>query len=180
MPTMRHVLAIVLLLTACATANQQQPPVVAPKWDAVPATILDAFCARLQMDAIATGAPLTIVQTTAPLATQQSMNALLITMPARVKVGNVAGSAADANRSMPIVTEGSACGWRAIPASEKKNHADELLVELSAPALHPFSPRRAGLFARVTLGGENPAWYWINLVPYGDRWRVSSVSVLVQ
>ena len=173
----RLLIVLPFVFFACASPPPAAPP---PRIDVVPVAALDAFCARLQMDAIASGAPISIVSTTQPLATQQSVSSLRLVARGRNKPSNVAQSAADANRALPVSTEGSTCRWRPVAVADIDRHYDEMLVELSAPAANPFSPREAGLFARVTVGGEGAAWYWIAMVPYGERWRVAGVSVLVQ
>ncbi len=168
----------VLFLAACAT--QPRPQLTAPDWTAVPPGVLDGLCARLQMDAIATGAPLAIVSTTRPLATPQSLNALAILAPGRVSGQLVTRSVADLNRELPVTTEGASCGWRAIAAAQLAAHHDELMVELSAPAINPFAPKSGGMFARASVGGQGTSWYWITLVPRNGRWAVGPVYVLVQ
>ena len=169
-----------LLLSACATQPPPQPQLSAPEWTAIPPAVLDSLCARLQMDAIATTAPLALVSTTRPLATPQSLNALAMTARGRVKTDRAARSAAELNRSLPIVSEGTTCRWRPIQASQFDAHHDEMIVELSAQAIHPFSPKTGGLFARVTVGGQGASLYWITLFPSGGRWVVGPVQVLVQ
>ncbi|HEX8408626.1 MAG TPA: hypothetical protein VF883_07170 [Thermoanaerobaculia bacterium] len=168
---------VAALLAACSSAPKP-PPLTAPAWDAVPAAVLDALCTRLRMDAIATGAPLAIVSTTRPIATQQSLSALVYLMRGRPIAERVASAVVDGNRSIPVTTEGSSCAWRAVPAAQLPRLRDEMVIELSAPALHPLAPREAGLFARATVGGEHASWYWVTLVPHGDRWGVAGVSVL--
>ena len=167
-----------LFLAACAT--QPKPQLQAPDWTTVPPAVLDSLCARLQMDAISTGAPLTLVATTRPLATPQSLNALAMTARGRVKTDRAGLSAAEMNRSLPILSEGTTCRWRPIQVAQLDAHQDEMVVELSAPAIHPFAPKSGGLFARVTVGGQGAAWYWITLVPNSGRWLVGPVFVLVQ
>ena len=167
-----------LILASCTTAPA--PKLTAPDWASVPAGVLDAFCARLQMDAIATGAPLTLVSTTRPLANPQSLNALAIMAKGRVKGDRVALSVEELNRSLPITSEGATCRWRPISAAQLDAHHDEMVVELSAPSVNPFAPRSGGMFARVTVGGEGASWYWITLVPRGGRWAAGPVYVLVQ
>lgn len=171
-------IAAILLLVACAASPP--PQLTAPDWSSVPSGVLDAFCARLQMDAIATGSPLTLVSTTRPLANPQSLNALALVARGRVKTDRVAMSSAELNRPLPITAEGATCRWRTIAASQLEAHFDEMVVELSAPAINPFAPKTGGMFARVTVGGEGASWYWITLVPRGDRWAVGPVYVLVQ
>jgi hypothetical protein len=135
----------------------------------------------LRIDAIASSAsPLAIVRTTRPLATQQSMSALAMTARGRVKGGRIAASAQEANRELALQTAGTSCTWRPIRVADMAAHHDEMLVEISAPAINPFAPKQGGLFARMTVGGEGASWYWISLVPYGDHWAVGGVSVLSQ
>ena len=171
-------LLIVLFLVSCA--SRSTPKLDAPSWTEVPPTVLDSLCARLQMDAIATGAPLALVSTTRPLATPPSLNALAITARGRTKTNRVAQSAMELNRAMPIASAGSSCRWRAIAAAEAERLHDEMLVELSAPSVHPFDPKSGGLFARVTVGGQGASWYWVTLIPNKGRWAVGPVYVLVQ
>lgn len=175
---MRLPLLAALLAFACAT---QRPRVPLTPPDTVPPAVLEALCGRLRMDAIATGAPLTIVNVTRPLGTQQSMTALAIAAAGRSKENRVGESALQANRTMAVSTEGTvSCSWRPIAPQQLAAHRDEMVLELSAPAINPFAPREGGLFARVTVGGEGASWYWVTLVPYGEQWAVGRVSVLVQ
>lgn len=168
-----------LILSACAT-KPPPPPVTAPAWDAVPAGVLDVLCSRLQMDAIAGRAELAIVETTRPLGTAEAMSALSRTGRGNTSSNRLAASASEANRVMPVVTEGSSCSWRPIAATQIRNTRDEVLLEISAPLLHPFLSKQAGLFARASVGGEGASWYWVALSPHGEGWRVVSVAVLVQ
>lgn len=174
--TWRLVAFLALALASCATAPP--PPLTAP--ESVPPAVLEALCGRLRIDAIASTAPLAIVSETRPLATQQSMTALAITARGRVASGRIAASAVEANRVLPLAVHNGQCTWRPVAAAELDRYRDEMLVELSAPAVNPFDPRQAGLFARVTVGGEGASWYWISLAPYGGQWAVGPVSVLVQ
>lgn len=144
----------------------------------MPPAVLDALCARLQMDAIATGAPLAIVDTTRPLANQQSLSALSMTAIGRVKGDRIGLSAAEANRAIPLMFAGTSCEWRAVRVADLPRVRDEMVVELSAPMINPFSPKEGGLFARVSLGGENASWYWVTLAPVGGGWAVGIVHVL--
>ncbi len=154
-----------LLLTACASAPQPAGP-LAPEWEAVPAGIADALCLRLKMDAIATGA-VTIVQTTQPLATPLTLGALGNITKKRGKPSN----APIVNRVIPIVlTSAGSCTWTAIDVSAIPRHADEMVVELSAPVPNPYATGDAGIFARVSLAGEHSTWYWLPLVQRGGGW----------
>ena len=132
------------------------------------------------MDAIATGSPLALVSTTRPIANPQSINALAQLSRGRVKTNRVPESTEELNRSIPIVSEGGTCPWQAFAASQLDAHRDEMVVELSAPAINPFEPKTGGMFARVSVGGQGASWYWITLVPRGGRWVVGPIFVLVQ
>jgi hypothetical protein len=171
-------LVIVLFLVSCAT--QPATPVQSPDWTSVPPAVLDALCARLQMDAIATGAPLALVSTTRALATPQSLGALALMARGRVKNTHAAKSAMELNRALPITSEGATCAWRPIAVSQLGRAHDEMVVEISAPSLHPYAPKTGGLLARVTVGGQGASWYWITLFPANGRWAVGPVYVLVQ
>lgn len=170
---------LLLLLAGCAT--QPTRNLAAPDWTSVPPAVLDALCARLQMDAIANpGSPLTVVSTTRPLANAQSLGALALTAKGRPKADRVALSSTELNRALPVTSDGSTCRWRPIAAARLDAHHDEMVVELSAPSIHPFAPGTGGLFARVSVGGEGPSWYWVTLFPSGGRWAIGPVYVLVQ
>ncbi|HVG23586.1 MAG TPA: hypothetical protein VND45_05485 [Thermoanaerobaculia bacterium] len=176
---MRLALALIAILaTACATQQATTPALTPPA--AVTPAVLDALCGRLRIDAIASTAPLAIVSVTRPLATQQSMSALALLAPGRIKTNRVGESASEANRALPVVVESGQCTWRAVAPAQLDRHFDELMVELSAPAINPFMPKQGGLFARVTVGGEGASWYWVSLFPRGDQWAVGGVSVLSQ
>lgn len=176
--SLRGLITIALLAMTLACATRPAAPLTAP--DTVPPAVLEALCGRLRIDAIASTAPLAIVSETRPLATQQSMGALAITSRGRVNGNRIAASAVEANRVLPLAVQDGQCTWRPVAPAQLHRYRDEMLVELSAPAANPFAPREAGLFARVTVGGEGASWYWISLVPYGDRWAVGGVGVLVQ
>lgn len=167
-----------LIFVSCA--SRSTPPIESPPWTSVPPVVLDALCARLQMDAIATGAPLALVSTTRPLATPPSLSALALTARGRARKDQAARSAAELNRSLPITHDGSTCRWRPVKPAQIEALHDEMIVELSAPSLHPYAPKTGGLFARVTLGGQGASWYWVTLVPSNGRWVVGPVYVLVQ
>lgn len=166
---MRNLIVIVfLLLTACAS----KPPLAAPQWDAVPPHITDALCARLKMDAIATGS-ISIVPVTQPLVTPESLSRLSATS---TKIGSREVTIPAVNRAIPIAL-GKACEWKKVDAANIKKYSDERIVELSYPILNAGA-REVGMFARVTLGGDLPDWYWLALAPAEDQWLVRFIFVL--
>jgi hypothetical protein len=168
-------LTVYCLSTACASAPKA--PLEAPKWDAIPSRVVDALCRRLQLDAIATGRT-AIVKVTQPLANPQSMAALAgSTTPRGAKRR---ANAAVTNRAIPIEIGRGACAWDPIDVRDTAKHSDAMLVELSAPLLHPFNAREAGVLARVSLGDQHQSLYWVSLVPRGDQWGVRFVTVLFE
>lgn len=139
----------------------------------MPPHISDALCTRLKMDAIATG-PVTIVKVTQPLVTADSLAALR-TSAATARSSESAIPPA-INRAIPIAL-GRTCEWKEIDAMDIRKHPDEMVIELSNPILNA-SAREVGMFARASLGGEHPQWYWVALAPAGNQWAVRFIFVL--
>ena len=83
------------------------------------------------------------------------------------------------NRAIPIEL-GRVCSWEPIDVREIDQHSDAMLVELSAPILHPYNSHEGGVIARVSLGNEHQSLYWISMVPRGDQWGIRFVSVLFE
>jgi hypothetical protein len=120
----------------------------------------------------------TIVKVTQPLATVQTMSALAgSTSPRGAKRR---ANAAVVNRAIPIELGRGSCAWDPIDVRDIDKHSDAMLVELSAPLLHPYNAYEAGVLARVSLGNQHQSLYWISMVPRGDQWAVRFVSVLFE
>lgn len=171
---MRRAFLCLLLLAGCAPAPA---PIVAPQWDALPARIVEALCVRLKSDAITTGRT-NIVKVTQPLVTMQNLATLAGSTTPRGAKRRAA--AAVTNRAIPIELGRGSCAWSPIDVRDVDKHSDAMLVELSAPLLHPYNAKEAGVLARVSLGNEHQSLYWISMVPRGDQWAVRFVSVLFQ
>ena len=148
----------------------------APEWDMIPPGVTDLMCARLQMDALATGT-VAAVRITQPLVTAESMSALLSSVSSP-KARRHPVNPQLVNRAIPILF-GQRCAWKPLGVFDQKP-ADEMLVEFSSPIANPAIPNEAGMFVRASLGGEHPAWYWIALVPRGDEWAARWVYVLAR
>ena len=140
----------------------------------VPAAVVEALCQRLHADALATGS-LKLVRVTQPLATPESVAAL----EGAVDDGRTLRAAPPSviSRAIPVSIGRGSCAWQAIEILDARD-SDTTVVELSSPLLHPYASGQAGLFARASLGGTHPAWYWIALVRSGDEWKLGRVSVL--
>jgi hypothetical protein len=165
--------ALLILLTACASGKA---PLAAPDWDTVPEGVVTALCRRLQMDALATGNT-AIVRVTQPLATPESLAALAGTTAAP---GSKRQATGVTNRAIPITLGRGSCAWQPIDVRQAAAITDAMVVELSAPLLHPYNKNEAGLLARVSLAEQHPSWYWISMVPRKGEWAVRYVSVLFQ
>lgn len=162
-----------LLVFAAACSSAPPPPPAVPEWDVIPAGVSEALCARLKMDAIATGS-LPIVRVTQPLVTPENI-AALAGVSRRARPDLSAGM--PPNRALPV-TIGRGCAWVPIDVRDMPKHPDEMIVELSAPIANPYTRGEAGLFVRVSLGDQHPSWYWIRLVRVGEGWSAGFVSVL--
>lgn len=167
-------LVLLFFLASCATTPDAPPAV--PEWDAVPAGVVEALCQRLRNDGLASGS-VAIVRITQPLVTPATVAALAGSRP-RQRARGVEGPFM--NRAIPVVTGGSSCEWKPIEATDTERHRDEIVVELSAPVADPYAPGEAGMFARATLAGEYPSWYWISLIPQKGGWSVRFVYVLAK
>jgi hypothetical protein len=161
------VLTAALLFTACRTAKPPEGP-LAPEWDAIPPGIAEALCVRMKMDAVATGT-LSVVTTTQPLASPISLGALANLGMSRPRK-DAGAATAQVNRAIPVTLAPGTCRWRPVALGDIRKHSDEMLLELSAPLPNPFVNHEAGMFARVSLGGENANWYWLPLLPSGSGW----------
>jgi len=170
-----RVLALCLLAAACASAPKKE--VQAPQWDAIPPRVVEALCRRLQLDALATGRT-AIVKVTQPLANARNLVALAgSTAPRGAKR---LAAAAVVNRAIPIELGRGACAWDPIDVRDTGKYKDAMLVELSAPLLHPYNKNEAGVLARVSLNDQHQSLYWISMVPRGDQWGIRFVSVLFE
>ncbi|HWW62429.1 MAG TPA: hypothetical protein VN181_13740, partial [Thermoanaerobaculia bacterium] len=135
------------------------------------------FCRRLHDDAIATGGTLGIVTTTRPLATTTTMTALAQAHFKRANAARVVEAMTDSHGSIPVSVANGSCTWQPI-SDIAPAHRDMMIVELSSPVANPYARNEAGLFARVSLGGEDPSWYWIPLTQRGGDWAVGHILPL--
>lgn len=173
------VLSLLLLFAISCASGPEPGGLLAPSWEVIPPGIAEALCMRLRMDAIATG-PVTIVTTTQPLASTHTVGALANISKRRRKRRELAGAkSVIVNRALPIQLPSGTCEWTPIEVREMPRHEDEMIVELSSPLPNPYENDEAGIFARVSLGGENPSFYWIPLTAQGDTWAAGMPVSLV-
>lgn len=171
---MRRLLIALLLLSACASTPTTAAPPVVPEWDAIPAGVTTALCARLQTDGIGSaGSEITLVKITQPIASMHALAAL--GRPKRNRRG-----VQIVHRALPVMiapADAGGCAYKGIDALDPRKQFDQMVIELSAPVADP-TKIAAGIVARASLGGTHPLWYWIELFPRGDRWFVGRVLPL--
>lgn len=159
-----------LLAAGCAS---QKPPIAAPKWSEVPAVVTDAMCGRLRGEAISGDSTIAIVETTQPLITARSMQAL-------GAIYNRAGSPAALSQNMdslinPLpVRVTQLCRWKPVAAIDPNAH-DEMVLQLSPPFVNPFAPQEAGVLARLSLAGRDAQWYWVPMAQRNGVWLIGIV-----
>ncbi|HEX3068617.1 MAG TPA: hypothetical protein VHX14_08570 [Thermoanaerobaculia bacterium] len=169
---------ILFFLLSCATAPP--PPPRLPQWNAMPAAVLDAFCANFRDEGISTSSTVNVVKTAQRLLiTTESMQTLAESnfYHGNIDPARAATAAAAEAVEIPLtITHG--CAWRPIEPQTGARYPDTMTLELSPPITNPFARNSAGLFARMALGGEAPTWYWMPLVPHGDTWIAGRVTML--
>ena len=168
---MKRVAAALLLIAACKSASP--PP---PVFTSVPRGALDAMCLRLKDEGISSG--LRVVRKSQPLITPSSLQALGEASFARAAPNTDALQKAAA-LSIPIDVRPNSCA-RTIDIIDPTRDSDAMVLEFSTPFANPFSRKQIGVFARLSVGGESPTWYWIPLTQQQDRWiagRPATLSV---
>lgn len=171
---MRAAIAVVLL-AACASA----PPPPPPHFTAVPATVLDAMCARLHDEGIARETTVDLVRTTRPLVTRLSLQALgdALFSGGHIDQRLVAEAYATNETPLPLGEEKASCAWNPIDAKARRSR-DTMTLELSAPFLAPFGKGSLGMLGRLALAGESATWYWIPLANRDGVWVVGRTMPL--
>ena len=170
-PRLVATLLTALLVAACSTPPA---PLVSPEWNVVPSGVLDVLCTRLRDDAITDVA---VVKSTQPIATQQALAVLGGSYGARTTNDRITAALAGAQKTIPIDAASRVCSVTPIERMDAR-HGDTMVVELSAPIANPFARNEAGVLARVSLGGQHAAWYWIPLGHTGGMWMVGQALPL--
>ncbi|SRR5581483_2986260 len=172
---MKKLLPALFLFAACASA----PPARPPQWSEIPAPILNALCAKLHSEGVSHESQISLLKTTRPLITANSIGGL---GRAFGKQGDSAMMADVLNSSLqplPLaVTQGGNCNWRPVDRIDARRDHETLIVEVSAPFVNPFERGEAGLFARMSVGGQAPQWYWIPVAEHNGAWAIGMVLPL--
>lgn len=168
------------LLFATFAAAKTPPPPKLPEWKAVPASVLDSFCANFREEGISSSSTINVVKTAQKyLITPLSMQALSDFGFYHGSMDSAkATSAALASSDEIPVTMPNDCAWRPIEPKSSARYPDTMTLEISPPITNPFSRNSTGLFARLTLGGEASTWYWLPLIPRGEIWIAGKMALL--
>ncbi|PYQ28797.1 MAG: hypothetical protein DMF56_14050 [Acidobacteria bacterium] len=158
-------------------ASKPQTP-VAPEWTAIPQGVVEAFCLRLKAEGVAEGQPVAIVSTTQPFTTMNAIALLAGPTPKRPNMEIATAALYASQRAIPLTLGPGGCTWIAIDSAKAYRRADQMIVEMSAPAPNPFRLKEAGLFARMSLAGEHGQWYWISLLQHEGAWVVGGIEAL--
>ncbi len=163
-----------LVLAGCA--SQPSAPTTPPPWTTVPSAVVDAMCARLRSEAMASDAPMTIVSTTRPLVSGGALRSVAHLYGKDAELSDLAGVVNSSLQPMPIdLANTQTCTWSPIPKIDPVKDVDQMVVELSAPFVNPFTKNEAGMLARLSLGGRDAQWYWIPLGVRNGVWAIGNV-----
>jgi hypothetical protein len=181
-PFILHLSSFILcfLFAACASAPTAPPPPHLPQWNAMPAAVLDSFCANFRDEGISMSTTINVVKTTqmsliTPLTMQSLSDSVFYHGPLD---SSRAAAAATATATEIPITIPQTCAWRGIAPNTATRYIDTMTLELSPPIINPFARNTAGMFARIALAGEAPTWYWLPLVPRGETWTAGRLTLL--
>jgi hypothetical protein len=163
------------IAAGCATGSAPPPPPPVPEWTEIPASVVQAFCARMQIDRVAADGDLAIVKTTQPLVLPGTMDALAQAAHKNTNAAAVAERVSAGQVTLPIAIPRGACKWMQIEWVDPSRDAGTMVVELSSPFANPFIRNEAAILARASLGGTNPTWYHIPLNRKGTEWTVGHI-----
>lgn len=178
-PFALHPSLFTVLFLACASAPTPPPPHL-PQWNAMPAAVLDSFCANFRDEGISMSTTINVVKTTqmsliTPLTMQSLSDSVFYHGPLD---SSRAAAAATATANEIPITIPQTCAWRGIAPNTATRYIDTMTLELSPPIINPFARNTAGMFARIALAGEAPTWYWLPLVPRGETWTAGRLTLL--
>jgi hypothetical protein len=162
---------ILLLSTSCAMLKPL-PAAKVPAWTALPATVVQAMCAKLHSEGM--GGTVNVVTTTEPLITRESLLGLeeAAGQDAKRDGGRMEAAITAGAMKLPVTVEmeeGASCQFRPV-ATAKGLRRDEMVLQFSPPFANPFERTEAGVLARLSLAGDAPQWYWIPVAARNEKW----------
>jgi hypothetical protein len=116
-----------------------------------------------------------VVTTTEPLITRESLLGLAeaADVKPRKDPQELAEAMAEAApKELPIeIQPAEGCDMQPA-ASIRELKGDEMVLQFSAPFVNPFvrGGAESGVFARLSLAGEAPQWYWVPLKVKDGKW----------
>ncbi|MDQ6800658.1 MAG: hypothetical protein M3041_07450 [Acidobacteriota bacterium] len=157
-----------LLLFAAACASTPHP--TSPPPAVIPSAVVEVMCGRMRSEGMSSD--LRIVRTTQPLVTPAVIAALADVAFYRGKpVATVMP-----NASVPV--EPASCSRVMIDALNPKRDADTMVLQFSSPFSNPYTRHQIGVIARLSLGDDSPAWYWIPIADRNGSWGPGSPLML--
>jgi hypothetical protein len=148
---------------------------VSPDWEAIPSGVIDVVCTRMRDDGVTDVA---VVKTTQRIATPEALGTLGAAYGQHTTNERATAALATGQRSLPVEAKSRVCAVTPIERMDGQRYADAMILELSPPIANPFARNEAGLFARVSLGGQHPTWYWVPLGHSGGMWAVGQALPL--
>ena len=177
--------AAVALCLSCrsAPAIAEREPVT---WSRVPSSVLDALCASsIRNEGIGRQTTINVVPRSQSLVTAASLVSLrraYLVKPGKglESTPQLAQSIAGELTSIPveIPTAGRSCNWATLERFDRARDNDKMILQVSAPFANPYAKSQWGAFARLTVGGEAAAWFWVPMMTRGGAIALGHVMAL--
>jgi hypothetical protein len=160
----------ILLLAACASSSNKPPVETVPRWTAVPSSIVQAMCTKLHTEGMRN--TVNVETTTEPLITRETLIGLAeaAEQQTRQDPEKLAAIINGGKSMIPVTVDGDgSCSFHPVTRA-KDGRTDEMLLQFSPPLVNPFERGSAGVFARLSLAGEAPQWYWVPIRQKNGTW----------
>jgi len=166
--------AAVVLFLSCRSA-----PVIAERepftWNRIPSGVLDAICAAsIRSEGLGTHSIIHVVPRSQSLVSTASLVGLRRVYFVKLGKGlattpQLAASITSELTSIPldIPAAGRSCDWASLEHFDRARDRDKMILQVSAPFGNPYAKSEWGAFARLTVGGDAPAWFWVPLKTSG-------------
>lgn len=170
---MKRLLALSLLVLACATSPQQTPAAPVTK---LPQAALDVMCARLRAEGMTS--EVRVVKETQAIITPAALKALAEASYSTKDVKPEQVQAILLTPLIPIEKPEKTCISRFVTSAEAARASDVMIIQFSSPFANPFGRNQSGTLVRMSLGGEASTWYWVPLVYRNDQWLAGAPASL--
>jgi hypothetical protein len=140
-------------------------------WTRIPAGVLDSLCATsIRNEGIGRQTTIHVVPRSQSLVSVASLVGLrraYFVKPGKglEQTPQIAQTIAAELTSIPvdIPQSGHSCAWAALDHFDRSRDNDKMILQISTPFANPYSRTEWGAFARLTVGGEAAAWFWVPL-----------------